>query len=65
MTDERIMLEKLVAVERAAQSIAGRNIQLRAFLLRLLDPDDLGHAVSAEVRRKAHAMLLSKDESPL
>ena len=37
-------------IELAAESIAERNVQLRGFLLRLLDPEDLGHAVSAEVR---------------
>lgn len=31
--------------------------RLRAFLERLLDPEDLGHAVSAEVRQKVSALL--------
>ena len=30
---------------------------LRAFVARLLDPDDLGHAVSGEVRRLARQAL--------
>lgn len=31
--------------------------RLRAFLSRLIDPDDLGHAVTAEVRQKVSALL--------
>lgn len=34
----------------ASEAIANRNVQLRSFLLRLLDPDDLGHSVTPEVR---------------
>lgn len=31
--------------------------RMREFLQRLIDPDDLGHAVSAEVRQKVSALL--------
>lgn len=31
--------------------------RLRAFLSRLIDPEDLGHAVSHEVRQKVSALL--------
>ena len=31
--------------------------RLRAFLSRLIDPEDLGHAVTAEVRQKVSALL--------
>jgi hypothetical protein len=37
----------------AAQRITEHNVSMRSFLLRLLDPDDLGHAVTAEVRQRA------------
>jgi hypothetical protein len=43
--------------DQAAEAIAARNVQLRAFLLRLLDPDDLGWAVSAEVRQLVREIL--------
>ncbi len=41
----------------AAERIAAHNVALRSFLLRLLDPEDLGHAVSQEVRQKATSLL--------
>lgn len=31
--------------------------RLRSFLTRLIDPEDLGHAVTAEVRQKVSALL--------
>ena len=42
----------------AADSIAMRNVQLRSFMLRLLDPDDLGHGVTQEVRDAIQKVLL-------
>jgi hypothetical protein len=33
--------------------------RLRSFLSRLIDPEDLGHAVTAEVRQKVSALLKS------
>ena len=50
MTDIEIM-------RRAAERITDHNIQLRTFLLRLLDPEDLGYAVTREVREKAQQLL--------
>jgi hypothetical protein len=47
------------ALQDAADNIAMHNVQLRSFLLRLTDPEDLGHAVSAEVRRMASALVLA------
>jgi len=41
----------------AAERITAHNVALRAFLLRLLDPEDLGHAVTPEVRQKASTLL--------
>lgn len=41
----------------AAQRITEHNVAMRAFLLRLLDPDDLGHAVSPEVRKRASELI--------
>lgn len=40
-------------IELAAERITEHNVMLRAFLLRLIDPEDLGHAVTNEVRRLA------------
>ena len=34
-----------------------RNVELRAFLLRLLDPEDLGHTVTQEVRAEVRRAL--------
>ena len=45
------------ALERAAERIADHNVRLRAFLLRLLEPEDLGHAVTREVRQLARELL--------
>jgi hypothetical protein len=41
----------------AAERIAAHNVALRCFLLRLLDPDDLGFAVTQEVRLLAHELI--------
>jgi hypothetical protein len=48
----------------AAERIAAYNVALRSFILRLLDPEDLGHAVSAEVRQKASVMLSMRTVCP-
>lgn len=39
------------------QRLVDRNVQLRAFALRLLDPEDLGHAAGREVREAAREVL--------
>ena len=39
------------------ERLVNRNIDLRAFILRLLDPEDFGHAVSDEVRQAARRAL--------
>ena len=45
-------------VERFATLVAAAERQpLHDFIARLLDPEDLGHAVTAEVRQKASALL--------
>ncbi len=41
----------------AAEAIAHRNVELRSFLLRLLNPDDLGYSVTPEVRTEIVRML--------
>jgi hypothetical protein len=46
-------------IEKAAESIAMDNVLLRCFLLRLLDPEDLGHAVTKEVRKEALELVVS------
>lgn len=46
-------------IERAtSEKLAERNLLLRCFLLRLLDPEDLGYACTAEVRRIAWQLAL-------
>jgi hypothetical protein len=45
-------------LERFAALVAAAERQpLEDFIARLLDPEDLGHAVTAEVRQKASALL--------
>lgn len=39
------------SIEFAAEAIAMHNVRLRCLLMRLIDPEDLGHAVSEEVRQ--------------
>ena len=41
----------------AALVAAAERQPLHDFIARLLDPEDLGHAVTAEVRQKASALL--------
>ena len=38
------------SIELAAENITSHNVQLRSFLLRLIDPDDLGHSINTEVK---------------
>lgn len=45
------------ALENAAERITMHNIKLRVFLMRLCDADDLGHAVTNEVRQLASELL--------
>jgi hypothetical protein len=47
----------MLTLTLAAERIADQNVRLRSFLLRLLNPDDLGWSVSAEVRALAYALL--------
>jgi|TARA_R110000803_G_scaffold122436_5_gene190429 hypothetical protein len=46
-------------LEDAAWAISQRNVQLRSFLLRLLDPNDLGHNVTQEVRELVNKLLVT------
>jgi hypothetical protein len=48
------------ALLKAAENLADYNVRLRMFLLRLCDPEDLGHSVSAEVRQLAAELATSK-----
>ena len=48
-----MVTDPLTFVER----LVDRDVELRAFILRLVDPEDLGHAVSAEVRKAACEVL--------
>lgn len=45
------------------ERLVNRNMELRAFIIRLLDPEDLGHAVSDEVRQAARDALRVKNET--
>jgi hypothetical protein len=38
------------SIELAAEAIAMHNVILRCLLMRMIDPEGLGHAVSEEVR---------------
>jgi hypothetical protein len=50
-------MNDIETLRAAAERITAHNVALRSFLLRLLDPEDLGHAVSQEVRSKASTLL--------
>ena len=52
----------MTPIELAAERLAAHNVQLRTFLLRLLDPEDLGHAVTAEVRQLASKLVKTPRE---
>ncbi len=45
------------AIELAAERITQHNVSTRSFLLRLIDPEDLGHAVTNEVRVLANQLV--------
>ena len=47
-------------LEMAAEAITMHNVELRVLLLRLIDPEDLGHAVSSEVRQLIKQLLNRK-----
>ena len=60
----RSLVNSHAAMERAAENITKHNVQLRVFLLRLIDPDDLGHAVTDEVRKLAQGLLtMERDDA--
>jgi hypothetical protein len=44
-------------IERAAERITDHNVAMRSFLLRMLDPEDLGLAVTNEVRELARKLV--------
>lgn len=52
------------ALTAAAERITAHNVALRSFILRLLDPEDLGHAVTPEVRLKASRVLSMQNICP-
>jgi hypothetical protein len=45
------------SLERAAERITDHNVAMRSFLLRMLDPEDLGLAVTNEVRELARKLV--------
>jgi len=50
-------MSDIETLRAAAERIAAHNVALRSFLLRLLDPEDLGHAVTPEVRKNVSVLL--------
>lgn len=58
----RDLENSIAALEQAAERIAGYNVRLRSFLLELTDPEQLGHAVSDEVRSRATALLTNNHD---
>lgn len=59
------MDDDLKAIEAAASRLADRNVRLREFLLRLTDAEDLGWAVSPEVRKLALMLATNQDTNTL
>lgn len=53
--------QDIKTLQAVAERLAERNTRLRAFLLRLTDPEDLGHAVSHEVRKLASALAANQN----
>lgn len=50
-------MSELDSYKATAESLASKNVMLRCFLLRLLDPDDLGHSINQEVRQLIQQLL--------
>jgi hypothetical protein len=57
-------MNDIETLRAAAERITAHNVALRSFLLRLLDPEDLGHAVTREVREKATTLLSMQNICP-
>lgn len=51
------MQDAKTPTDLAAERLADHNVRLRSFLLRLLDPEDLGLAVTQEVRDEARKLV--------
>jgi hypothetical protein len=51
------MSDSKQSLERAAERITDHNVAMRSFLLRMLDPEDLGLAVTNEVRELARKLV--------
>lgn len=56
------MSQPKTSIERAAERITDHNVAMRAFLLRILDPEDLGLAVTNEVRELARNLVIMPRE---
>lgn len=57
LQSEKEMTTPKTPFELAAERITDHNIAMRTFLLRLIDPEDLGHAVTNEVRALANKLV--------
>lgn len=55
--------DEIAKLEATVEQMVERNVSLRIFLLRLTDPEDLGHAVSSEVRRLALEMATNQGKA--
>lgn len=51
------MVNSAAALEAAAERITMHNVRMRVFLMRLVDAEDLGHAVTNDVRKLASELL--------
>ena len=56
------MVNSAAALEAAAERITMHNVRMRVFLLRLVDHEDLGHAVTNDVRQMASELLTMRDD---
>lgn len=56
------MSQPKTSIERAAERITDHNVAMRAFLLRILNPEDLGLAVTNEVRELARNLVIMPRE---
>lgn len=57
-------MSDIETLRAAAERITAHNVALRSFLLRLFDPEDLGHAVTQEVRDLAKTLLSMQNICP-
>lgn len=57
MQGRKEVIQNKAPIEKVAERLTAHNVAMRSFLLRLIDPEDLGHAVTNEVRVLANALV--------